>query len=148
MAKYDVTYTCGHDGVANIVGPEKDRPRKLDWLETQKCPDCKKQSEQDAAKAYAEEKHLPALAQGSEKQIEWAERIRYRLLSDAHAYMLTPEIVKADEVTKKYLTQALRKLSIQSKAAWWINQDTSEGRVLIRRWAKEAYLKDASTKQE
>ena len=41
MARYDVTFSCGHDGVVNLVGPGKERERKLMWLgSTGLCPKC------------------------------------------------------------------------------------------------------------
>ena len=43
MAKYYVTYLCGHDGVENITGTNVngERDRKLKWIEENKlCYDC------------------------------------------------------------------------------------------------------------
>lgn len=41
MAKYDVTFACGHTGTVNIVGPYKQREKKLQWYEERGlCPDC------------------------------------------------------------------------------------------------------------
>ena len=41
MAKYDITYSCGHDGVVSIGGKIDDRDRKLEWYKTEAvCPDC------------------------------------------------------------------------------------------------------------
>lgn len=52
MAKYNVTYSCGHDGVVDLSGPGKDRERKLEWYSTSaQCPDCyraAKKAEQEA----------------------------------------------------------------------------------------------------
>lgn len=31
MAWYYGTYSCGHEGRVNIIGPTKDRQRKSDW---------------------------------------------------------------------------------------------------------------------
>lgn len=33
MAKYEVTYSCGHKGVVDLIGKEKDRRSKIEWLE-------------------------------------------------------------------------------------------------------------------
>lgn len=52
MAKYDVTYACGHTGVVSLFGPNKDRERKLEWLAGQLCPACwgEKKRAEEAAK--------------------------------------------------------------------------------------------------
>jgi hypothetical protein len=43
MAKYTVTYSCGHTGTEVLFGPTKDRTRKIDWMEHNKlCLDCYK----------------------------------------------------------------------------------------------------------
>jgi len=40
MAKYRVTYSCGHEREVQLFGPLKERDRKLTWLASQVCPDC------------------------------------------------------------------------------------------------------------
>lgn len=41
MAKYEVTFSCGHKGEVQLLGPGKDRERKLAWYaESGLCPDC------------------------------------------------------------------------------------------------------------
>lgn len=41
MAKYGVTYACGHDGEVVLFGPNKDRESKLKWYaEYGTCPKC------------------------------------------------------------------------------------------------------------
>ena len=43
MAKYDITYSCGHTGVAELFGKEKDRQSKIQWYENNGlCPECYK----------------------------------------------------------------------------------------------------------
>lgn len=43
MAKYDITYSCGHEGTVELLGKEKDRQRKIEWYEsTGLCPECYK----------------------------------------------------------------------------------------------------------
>lgn len=43
MAKYKVTYSCGHEGTVELLGKEKDRQRTLEWYErTGLCPECYK----------------------------------------------------------------------------------------------------------
>jgi len=45
MAKYQVTYGCGHTGTVDLIGPTKQRENRLEWLATQLCPDCWKEKQ-------------------------------------------------------------------------------------------------------
>jgi len=38
--KYDVTYSCGHEGKVELFGKTTDRMKKIEWLETTLCPEC------------------------------------------------------------------------------------------------------------
>ena len=38
--KYDVTYSCGHEGRVELFGKTTDRMKKIEWLETTLCPEC------------------------------------------------------------------------------------------------------------
>lgn len=49
MAKYQVTYRCGHTGTVDLFGPSKQRENKLEWLSTQLCPDCWKEEQAQQA---------------------------------------------------------------------------------------------------
>ena len=41
MARYDITYSCGHEGEVRLFGKSADRERKIEWMEsTLVCPDC------------------------------------------------------------------------------------------------------------
>lgn len=77
--KYNITYACGHEGVVNLGGPEKDRERTIHYLEhSGECPTCKAerlQNERAAASEEAEKQDLPDLL-GSDKQVVWAAQIR------------------------------------------------------------------------
>ena len=82
MAKYDVTHACGHQQTHQLVGPHKDRERKVGWLETTDCSECyqaerlrQREAALEAAVVQAKEFELPALV-GSEKQIAWAIQLR------------------------------------------------------------------------
>lgn len=51
MAKYDITYTCGHSGVEQLYGPGTERRKHIEWAEKNKaCPDCY-QAAQEKARA-------------------------------------------------------------------------------------------------
>jgi hypothetical protein len=47
MAKYDVTYSCGHTDRIALFGKERDRQHKIEWFERNGlCPDCYKAQQQ------------------------------------------------------------------------------------------------------
>lgn len=89
MARYTVTHTCGHTQTHELVGPMKDRERKLAWEAKGVCSDCYRQQriakEQEEAKKFEQNNagSLPTLT-GSEKQIAWAQSIRAKLLNDKY----------------------------------------------------------------
>jgi len=83
MAWYYGTFSCGHEGRVNIIGPHKDREWKKEREFSKMCPDClQKQREEEARRAMelAKEMELPPL-QGTEKQVAWAEKIRQNLIA-------------------------------------------------------------------
>ncbi len=75
MARYTITYKCGHTATVNICGPTKDRDRKAAWYESQECPECRRARENAESAAKAEAADRPELT-GSEKQVAWATTIR------------------------------------------------------------------------
>lgn len=82
MAWYNGTFSCGHEGRVNIIGPTKDREWKRKRLFDNLCPECEKkwreeEIERKNAEAIAEsaEMELPLL-NGSEKQVAWANTLR------------------------------------------------------------------------
>lgn len=86
MAWYYGTYSCGHEGRVNIIGPGKFRQYKAGREFEKVCPDCfekqlKEEHEKEDQKILqnAKEMELPEL-QGSEKQIKWANSIRQEFI--------------------------------------------------------------------
>lgn len=78
MAKYDVTYTCGHKGEITLFGNHRDREWRRGQEEAKLCPECYKlERERQNAKAAEENvaSGLPAMV-GTLNQVAWAERIR------------------------------------------------------------------------
>ena len=48
MAKYDVTYSCGHTGTVQLYGKNEDRARKIESYERYSlCPECYKKQKQE-----------------------------------------------------------------------------------------------------
>lgn len=74
MAKYTVTYKCGHQDEVTLFGKVEDRMKRLEWLAAQDCPDCKRQQ--------AEDKAAGSNMQGTAKQIAWAEDIKKTYLTN------------------------------------------------------------------
>lgn len=80
MAKYDITYSCRHNGTVDLVGKHTDREQKIAWYEqTAVCPECYKAQQLKAAEAKTASLGLPEL-DGSEKQVAWANTLRLRMI--------------------------------------------------------------------
>lgn len=119
--KQTITYACGHEGVAEFYGKEKERERKLRWLETQcLCPDCLKaenhRKSQEAQKE-AEALHLPPLV-GTPKQTEWALAIRASKLREARSVYLREDL---PEELREKAHQFYDWYASQNWAYWWID---------------------------
>lgn len=138
MAKYDVTYSCGHSGEVQLFGPGKERERKLEWYHNSAdCPDCyrklieeNRQRLNQEAKETAESKGLPKLT-GSEKQVAWAEKIRIGHINKIDEFLNKKQpgstfntdeyqmyVKPIDDIMLDVRTKLLEKQS----ASWWIDR--------------------------
>ncbi len=86
MAWYYGTYSCGHEGRVNVVGPGKDRKWKIENEFSGLCPECYKkhlaeerEKENEEAKRISEEMELPELS-GTPKQVAWANTLRIKAI--------------------------------------------------------------------
>jgi len=86
MAWYYGTYSCGHEGRVNIIGPVKDRQWKADREFEKICPECwqkhvekERERQNEEAAEKAKEMELPEL-EGSERQVAWANTLRQKLI--------------------------------------------------------------------
>lgn len=86
MAWYYGTYSCGHEGRVNIIGPFKDRQWKADREFSKMCPECwqkhvekERERQNEEAAEKAKEMELPEL-EGSERQVAWANTLRQKLI--------------------------------------------------------------------
>lgn len=92
MAKYDVTYKCGHTETVQLYGKIDDRMKKIEWMEQHAvCSECKRKEteekhRQEYEKALQQSESLPVL-QGSEKQVAWAMTIRQKWIDKARQYL-------------------------------------------------------------
>lgn len=141
--KYSRTYACGHDGIAYVVGPCKDRPWKIERIFSGLCPECYKvkrekeimEAQRVAAEKTKEYEFLELT--GTEKQILWANQIRinfsetldtsidfivsnYRYLDDLLV------IIKEKKIKKTAISDYVRDLLnylVENKlsASFWIN---------------------------
>lgn len=86
MAKYFGTFSCGHEGYVNVIGPGKDRQWKIDRAFSNMCDECyKKHLEEERnrkneeALEKAKDMDLPSL-EGTEKQVAWANTLRQEFI--------------------------------------------------------------------
>ncbi|GHV36363.1 hypothetical protein FACS1894187_10840 [Synergistales bacterium] len=122
MAKYDIIYSCGHEGRVDIIGPTKDRQRKADWYASGLCPECyeakklaDRAAELEKAKANAVEMELPELT-GTEKQVAWAMKIR-----DAFVSSIADREEPEHDFAKRLLNVVIDGNLAQTTAKWWID---------------------------
>ena len=79
MSLTSITHSCGHVETHSLAGFASQIDRKRRWLETRQCPSCFRIQTQAEAKRTAETAMLglsPPPLQGSDRQIEWALRLR------------------------------------------------------------------------
>lgn len=157
MAKYDVTYSCGHTGVVELHGKSEERQKRLAYLRTIECPDCYRARQTAAAVKQLDldtSNGLPRL-EGTEKQISWAIMIRAKfsenvghfrtsLASDhRRAVMNNPvrkeEIDETHERNLKVIDWAEQiLLSTQTSASWWIENRDKSVFVILKETARDA----------
>lgn len=129
--KYEVNFSCGHTATLDLVGPYKDRYKKIAWLEEEgKCPECYgkiKRAEREEAQKKEEqeiekmEKELNfAHLVGSEKQVAWARSLRVKMLKawDNEIFF------KIHYKRNRRLLNALARH--ETSAVFWINSQNKE----------------------
>lgn len=140
MAKFDITYRCGHAGRVNIEGPQKDRAWKAEREATKDCPDCfsaRRDAERQQAATEARTTNsaagLPSLT-GSPKQIAWGEQIRASLQPGLAQLRTQLEAVRATAQPAQIvaLEAALARIDGQTQAAWWIDHQAYTAANLVR----------------
>lgn len=131
MARYTISYTCGHSGEVNLIGPHRYRESRIAYLENGECFECYKQHSTQAAQEQAEALELPALV-GSEKQIAWAEKLRIVKLNEIEA------AVERYEDDKKYrqILMAVEHIGNETSAKQWIEWRYDSPEYIITRVLK------------
>lgn len=68
MAKYDITYSCGHTVEKQLFGKNKDRESYIEWAKQGLCPDCwgKQKREEEQKKPITMTMALDAMATSKE----------------------------------------------------------------------------------
>ena len=127
MAKYEITYACGHVEDVQIYGKAADREREIAHRERGICKECWKAEQAQAAQETAKTFDLAQL-EGSEKQIAWANDIRAKLF-DKYGDQLK---AATDEKTKNFM----KFLVGQSSAKYWIDRRDATLRQLAQEWLK------------
>ena len=145
MAKYNVTRSCGHDEIVNLVGKHSQREWRLENVEPSKlCYECYQQKlaeerereNREAAEA-AKDMHLPVLT-GTEKQVAWAETIRQQLLADIDVFIYK----RTRGEMNPQLLGALEQVKSRAEARWWIDNRGMDMSHEFRRLLEDA-AKDA-----
>lgn len=130
MSWYYGTYSCGHEGRTNIIGPTKNRQWKADREFEKLCPECwekQKQEEREKTNAAAAEKakemELPDLT-GSEKQVAWANTLRQALIEGFERMLdgsISESVAKRHDITIERLRVLLDHiLTTKTSASWYI----------------------------
>lgn len=102
MAKYTVTFSCGHTEVRELLGKTSTRENTIKyWEQSGICSECYKKQQSRKNEAIANElRELPELT-GTEKQVSWALKIR------AEKYQM-------------FKGEKFDAIKNETSAAWWI----------------------------
>lgn len=130
MAWYEGTYSCGHEGRVNIIGPTKDRQRKVDYHFSGLCDACAEKErqakiEEENKKAALEtrEMELPEL-QGTEKQVPWANTLRVKFAKEMEELIKWTSDNAANRrwVLKKLIAYEIKRAPQSADISWFIEE--------------------------
>lgn len=132
MAKYNVTYKCGHEDRVELFGKMSVREWRLEQMAGELCPECQKKAEMERLKKQEEEDGLPSLT-GSEKQIAWAMKLRDDTLNSLRMTGQRVEVEiqtcqkkgKNDDslkLLKEYINTTMLYLSEQTESKFFIDR--------------------------
>lgn len=135
VAKYNVTYSCGHSGEVQLFGSHDERERKLAWYrDVAVCPDCYRARQQVEAAKLTE--GLVELT-GTEKQVAWANDLRARLIKELHERYPKSSGEKGEKRDKLFelLPAAINE---RREAKWWIDNRDDLVRAIAPVWQDKA----------
>lgn len=118
MAKYSITHVCGHGETVHLYGKGTERERRLEWMASQPCLECRHNAENEAAAKDAEARGLPALT-GSDKQVAWATAIRRTMLSAMDSQLARLPEPKPEHMAKIKACRA--SFDTKTDARYWID---------------------------
>lgn len=73
MAKYNVTFSCGHTAKVDLFGKNIERQRRIKYFETYEiCPECKEKEKEEWFEQLAPASDEYENMAGTEKQKKWA----------------------------------------------------------------------------
>lgn len=73
MAKYEITYACGHTETVQLYGKHADRERYIEWASKNRvCSECYHADREAEKAAAAERAKANGMTEGSAKQMAWA----------------------------------------------------------------------------
>lgn len=103
MAKYTITYKCGHEVEKQLYGKYSERESYIEWCKGQICPECLRAENHKKALADAEENGYPELV-GSEKQISWAIDLRFAFVNAIRKQLET----NREKIAMTHLEESVR----------------------------------------
>lgn len=119
MARFEITYACGHTGTVQLTGKHSFRDWKLAQLKTQDCLECYKEKRSQVAAQETTKRDLIPLI-GTENQVKWALDIRIWLLNELET--LETRFSQTEELSEegKLTLQVIDMLYQVDSAHQWI----------------------------
>ena len=133
MAKYEVTYACGHTETIQLYGKSAERQKEIARLENRLCKKCYIAEQREAAKEVVNSVKDFGLATltGSPKQVAWAESIRAKFFA-GYGEQLNKEAEKTEKVAE------FRDFLVgQEEATYWIDTRSFSTRERVAHWKEE-----------
>ena len=116
MAKYTITYTCGHMETIRLTGRVSERMRRIAKLEQCECDACFRNKQNAQSEQARQERGLSEL-QGTPKQVAWATTIRENVCK---ALDKVRKIATNDQA-KAMIEKWEQGINSKTDAAWWID---------------------------
>lgn len=113
MAKYKITYKCGHQKEVQLFGKYTEREKKIAWYATIDCPDCEAENQ----KEMAEKAGLPQLT-GSDKQVAWATKLRNNALDILNAQVAA---ISNEQNRTKAIAYRNEWIGKETSSSYWID---------------------------
>lgn len=138
MAKYSVTYKCGHTGTVELFGKTSDREWRLEQLAKGNCPDCEEAEMRKVIAEFNAERELPALS-GTDRQVAWADKLRMyaiRMIEDEYGRM------SDGSPDKEPMSQVLQEMYSITDARFWIDHRDDGKYVVVSTVAKRIKTKE------